>query len=132
MSRLHGRNGRLYVNLTSGGTAEPVTFLRSWSINFSTDNAEVTGFGDTNKVYVAGLPDVSGSFSGFYDDATVQTYTAANDGVARKFYLYPTTSATGQYWFGTALFDFNVEAAVDSGITISGDFQAASTVAKVG
>ena len=132
MSRLHGRNGRLYINLTSGGTAEPVTFLRQWSISFSTENADVTANGDTNKVYVAGLPDVSGSFSGWYDDATVQTYTAAVDGVARKFYLYPTTNATGQYWFGTALFDFNVEAAVDGGIAISGDFQAASAVSKAG
>jgi hypothetical protein len=132
MARLHGRNGRLYVNITSGGTAEPIAFLNNWDIQFAVDNAEVTAFGDTNKVYVAGLPDASGSFSGFYDDATAQVYTAAADGVARKFYLYPTTSATGQYWFGTALFDFSVSSSVDGAITISGDFQAASAVTKVG
>ena len=132
MARLHGRNGRLYVNITSGGTAEPIAFLNNWDIQFAVDNAEVTAFGDINKVYVAGLPDASGSFSGFYDDATAQVYTAAADGVARKFYLYPTTSATGQYWFGTALFDFSVSSSVDGAITISGDFQAASAVTKVG
>jgi hypothetical protein len=132
MARKHGRSGRLYTNLTSGGTAEPVAFLRDWSINFSVDNVDVTAFGDTNKVYVAGLPDVSGSFSGFYDDATVQLYTAAQDGVARKFYLYPDNSSTGIYWFGTALFDFNVSSAVDGAVTVSGDFNASSAVAKVG
>lgn len=131
MARIHGRSGRLYVNLTSGGTAEPVTFLNQWSINFATDNVEVTAFTDTNKTYVAGLPDVGGSFSGFYDDATVQTYTAAVDGVARKFYLYP-GSGTSQYWFGTALFDFNVSSDVNGAVTIAGDFQAASAVSKVG
>lgn len=132
MARLHGRAGRLYVNITSGGTAEPIAFLNSWDINFSVDNVDVTAFGDSNKVYVAGLPDASGSFSGFYDDGTAQLYTAASDGVARRFYLYPTTAATGQYWFGTALFDFSVSSSVDGAITVSGDFQAASTVTKVG
>jgi hypothetical protein len=131
MARVAGRSGRLYVNLTSGGTAEPVTFLNQWSINFATDNIEVTALTDTNKVYVSGLPDCSGSFSGFYDDATVQTYTAATDGVARKFYLYPQSSTT-QYWFGTALFDFNVSGDVNGAVTISGDFAAATAVAKVG
>jgi hypothetical protein len=132
MARNHGRRGRLYVGITSAGVAEPIAFLRDWSINFSVDNVEVTAFGDANKVYVAGLPDSSGSFSGFLDDATAQLYTAATDGVARKFYLYPDTNSTGIYWFGTALFDFNVAGAVDGAVTVSGDFQAASGVSKVG
>lgn len=132
MARIHGRNGRLYVGITSAGTAEPIAFLNNWSISFATDNVDVTSFGDTVKVYVAGLPDASGSYSGHYDDATAQMFTAALDGVARRFYLYPSTSNNGQYWFGTALFDFNVESAVDGAVTISGDFQAASAVAKVG
>jgi hypothetical protein len=132
MARNHGRRGRLYVGITSAGVAEPIAFLRDWSINFSVDNVEVTAFGDANKVYVAGLPDSSGSFSGFLDDATAQLYTAATDGVARKFYLYPDTNSTGIYWFGTALFDFNAAGAVDGANTCSGDFQAASAVSKVG
>jgi hypothetical protein len=132
MARIHGRNGRLYGSLTSGGTAEPITFLNNWSINFATDNVDVTAFGDTGKVYVAGLPDASGSYSGFYDDETTQFYTAATDGVARKFYLYPNASATGKYWFGTALFDFNVSAAVDGAVAVTGDWSAASAVSRVG
>ena len=88
--------------------------------------------GDSNKVYVAGLPDASGSYSGFYDDATAQMYTAGTDGVARKFYLYPSTGSTTQYFFGTALFDFSLDSSVDGANTISGDFQAASLVSKVG
>jgi hypothetical protein len=130
MARIHGRNGRLYAAIASGGTAEPVVFLNQWSIDFTVDNVEVTAFGDTNKTYVAGLPDSSGSFSGFYDDATAQMYTAATDGVARNFYLYPNTSAA-TYWYGTALFDFSVSGSVDGGVTVSGDWNAASAVAKV-
>jgi hypothetical protein len=82
-------------------------------------------------VYVAGLPDSSGTFAGFYDSATAQLYTAATDGVARKFYLYPDT-ADAIYWFGTALFDFSVSTAVDGAVTVSGNWNAASIVSKVG
>ena len=131
MARLAGRSGRLYVGMTSStAAAEPITFLRQWSIDFTTDDIEVTAFGDTNKVYVAGLPDASGSFSGFYDDATAQLYTAAVDGAARRFYLYPTTADTGEYFSGTATFDFSAEAAVDGAVTVSGNWKAATAVTK--
>lgn len=132
MARIHGRNGRAYLGLASGGVAEPVAFLNSWSISFAVDKAEVTAFGDTNKVYVAGLPDASGDFSGFYDDATVQTYTAATDGVARKFYLYPSTSNNAQYFFGTVLPDFAVDASTTGPANIKSSWNAASAIAKVG
>lgn len=132
MSRLHGRNGRVYIALASGGTATPLTFVAKWSINFKTDKAKVTAMGDNNQIYVSGLPDASGSFSGWYDDATVQTYTAATDGVARAFYLYPTITNTAQYFWGTVLGDFNVESDVDGAVGMSADWAAASNIAKVG
>lgn len=132
MGRLAGRNGRVYMGLTSSGTAEPVAFQASWSINFTTNKIDVTAMGDNNKVYVAGLPDAQGQFAGFYDDATVQTYTAATDGVARKFYLYPTTASTSTYFFGTILPDMTIDATVDGAIAVSSSWAAASVIAKVG
>lgn len=130
MARKHGRNGRLYASITSAGTAEPIVYLNSWDISFEVDNVDVTAFGDTNKVYVAGLPDSSGSFSGFFDSASAQLYTAATDGVARNFYLYPDTG-DATYWYGTALFDFSVSSSVDGAVTVSGNWNAASAVSKV-
>ena len=134
MARIHGRRGRVYVGIASdSAAAEALPYTATWSIAFATDNAEVTAFGDTVKTYVAGLPDASGSFSGFLDDASAQTYTAAADGLARRFYLYPTTpSVTGPYWFGTALFDFNAEADVGDSVKVSGDWSAASAITKIG
>lgn len=129
MARKHGRNGRLYVAITSGGTAEPIAYLNSWDISFEVDNVEVTSFGDTNKVYVAGLPDASGSFAGFYDSSSAQLYTAATDGIARKFYLYPDTGDS-VYWSGEALFDFSVSSSVDGAVTVSGNWNASSSVTK--
>jgi hypothetical protein len=127
---IHGRAGRLYVDLTGSGSAEPVANLKSWSIDFSTDRIDTTCFGDTNKKYTAGLPDASGDFGGFLDIAGPQLYTAAADGAARKFYLYPTTSSA-TYWFGTGLFDFHAEGAVDSSVDVSGTWAAATIVSKV-
>lgn len=133
MARRHGRNGRVFMNLTSGGTAEPIAFVKSFTMSAATDKQDVTAFGDSNKIYVAGLPDAQGGFDFWYDDATVQTYTAAVDGVARKFYLYPDFVTTpGQYFFGTILPDFSVQASVDGAVEGSGSWNAASTIAKVG
>jgi hypothetical protein len=109
-----------------------VAFLNSWSISFQVERPEVTSFEDENKTYVAGLPDASGDFAGFYDDATVQTYTAATDGIARKFYLYPSTSSNGQYWWGTILPDFSVNGSVSGAVAVSASWNAASAIRKVG
>ena len=132
MARIAGRNGRVYIGIASGGTAEPLPFQASWSLSAAVDKIDVTAMGDSNKVYVSGLADASGDFAGFYDDATAQTYTAATDGVARKFYLYPSTLNTGQYWFGTVLPDFTVNSTVDGAVQVSCSLNAASTIAKVG
>lgn len=133
MGRIHGRNGRVYLGLASStAVAEPLPFMADWSINQVTDKAEVTAMGDSNKVYVSGLPDASGEFSGFYDDATAQTYTAATDGQARRFYLYPNLSTATQYWFGTILPDFSVNGGVSGAVQVKSSWNAASTIAKVG
>ena len=99
-----------YADFSSAGAAAavPIASLTQWSIDFSTDKVDATAFGDTNKQYLAGLPDSSGTFSGFYDDAERSAYAAAIDNTAnnaRRFYLYPDTNSTTKYWFGLGLFD---------------------------
>jgi len=132
LARIAGRNGRFYLAIASGGTAEPIAFQNKWSLNSSSDKIEVTAFGDGNKVYVAGLPDASGAVSGFYDDATAQTYTASQDGQPRKMYLYPSLLTATQYFFGTVLVDFAAESGVADAVTSAANWSAASTVFKVG
>lgn len=131
MTRRHGRNGQVYLGATNGAVAVPVLFQAAWSINMVSDKDEVTAFGDGNKVYVGGLPDASGDFSGFMDDATSQTYIAAVDGLARNFYLYPdTTNAPLIYWFGTILCDFSADGAVAGPVNFKSTWNAASKVQR--
>jgi hypothetical protein len=132
VARIAGRRGRVYIGIASGAEASALPFVATWAINFNTDKVEVTTMDDTTKVYVAGLPDASGTFSGFYDDATSQTYTAATDGLARKFYVYPSLSTATQYWFGTVLPDFQVDSDVAGAVKMSASWAAATPVAKVG
>ena len=65
MARRHGRNTRVYMNLTSGGTAEPIAFVKSYSFSAATDKADVTAYGDRNKKSVVGLPGDTGTVAGF-------------------------------------------------------------------
>lgn len=133
MSRIHGRRGRIYFGVASdSASASPLPFFATWSMNFATDKAEVTAMGDDNKIYVAGLPDASGQFSGFFDDTTAQTYTAAVDGLARKFYLYPSILSNSIYFFGTILADFSIDGSVSDAVKVSASWNAASIISKVG
>ncbi len=132
MSRFHGRKGRLYVQLQTADTAaQPVTFQNKWTLSSATDTVEGTAFEDNNKVYFAGLPDASGTFAGFLDDATLQTYSASRDGQARKMYLYPSTLTPANYFFGTAIFDFSTGGGTSEMATASGSWKAASDIQRV-
>lgn len=141
MSRIHGRNGIAYVAVTGNGTflttdvASPMAFLSDWSINFVVNKVDVTAMGDQNLIWVAGLPDASGDFTGFYDTATAQTYVAATDGLPRNFYLYPSTLGAqagpiGQYFFGQILPDYAVAGGVAAAVSLKSTWNAATRIQR--
>lgn len=132
MARRAGRNGRIYLGLSSSAaTAEPLPFYAKWSLQASTDKIDVTAMGDTNKTYVSGLPDASGDFSGFADDATTQTYAAAVDGQPRKFYVYPDlVNSPTLYWYGMILPDFSISSDVAGALEVSASWSAAGPILK--
>ena|SRR5260370_1258228 len=143
MSRIHGRNGVAYVavngpggaGVSGGQLASPMAFLSDWTINFVVNKVDVTAMGDANLIWVAGLPDANGDFTGFYDTATAQTYVAATDGLSRNFYLYPSTLGVqganpGQYFFGTILPDFSLTGGVTAAVSLKSTWNAASVIQR--
>jgi hypothetical protein len=123
----------VYIGLTFGASAQPAAFLSDWTVNMTTQKVDVTALGDSNVTYVAGLPNADGDFTGFYDTATAQTYAAAQDGLARTFYLYPSlinSVAPEQYFFGTILADFTVAGGVSSAVTMKSSWSAASQIVR--
>lgn len=134
MARISGRRGRVYLQIYSGDTAaSPLPFVAQWGISFATAKTDVTAMGDANKVYIAELPDASGTWSGFLDTASNQSYNVAADGLPRFFYLYAdaTLGTAGTYFFGTILGDFSLSSSVGGAITMSATWAAASTINRV-
>jgi len=130
MARYHGRGGVVYLGTAGGAVPSTVATLSSWTIDMSADKAEVTGFQDTNKIYMQGLPDMVGALSGFWDDTDDNLYDASRSTGPISMYLYPTGLATAKVWSGTAWIDFSIECPVDGPVTISGNWAAASSWAQ--
>lgn len=129
--RIHGRNGVVYLGLTNGGAASPVAFLSDWTISRVVAKVDVTAMQDPNLIYVAGLPDASGDFTGWYDDSTPQMYAASVDGLSRNFYLYENTNSPANYWFGQILPDFAVAGGVTKGVDVKSTWKAASPIQRM-
>ena len=130
MARYHGRGGVVYLGTAGGAVPSTVATLSSWTIDMSQDKADVTGFHDTNKVYVASLPDMVGTVSGFWDDTDDNLNDASRSAGPISMYLYPTGLATAKVWSGTAWIDMSIECPVDGPVTMSGDWAAASSWAQ--
>lgn len=132
MSVSAGRRGVVYLSTTGTGAAVNVLSLNAWTINKTTDKIEVTAFGDANKTYVQGLPDVQGTLSGFWNDSETKPFAAAasTDGV--KMYLYPDSTKPGSYHHGPAWLDVSMDVSVSGAVTISGSFAANGSWGSVG
>jgi len=135
-TRIPGRNGRILISTTSAGTATPVAFLRSWSIDSTRPAIDTTAMGDTTQTAVAGLPGSNASVEGFYDaDGSNQVYAAATaeGGSAKKFYLYADyTNDTAKYWFGTGAWDVSFSGSVDGAVSFTSNVVMNTALTAVG
>jgi hypothetical protein len=126
MARYHGKRGVLYISTTGAGAAAPVIGqLSEWSIDFTTDKQEVTAMGDLNKIKVAGLKDVTGRLSGFWDNASSDAlFTGADSADGVRMYIYPSQDAITKYFYGPAWMDMSIAGSVGGAVTISSSFDA--------
>lgn len=127
-----GRYGRVRYN--AAGAVSPLTTivaLDSWRLSLKTDYDEVTSFGDSNKVYVPGLQDISGSLSGHYDGTDTTLVAASHASTPGYLELAYNTAdllgspALAQTFGGTAYLDADIDASVAAAPKLSGSFRAA-------
>lgn len=123
----HGKGGVVYMSTTGAGTASTVVLLSEWSLDRSTDLVDVTSFGDTNKVSVQGLPNYTGTISGFWDSDSDVLFDASDSSTAVKMYLYPSANAPTVYFAGTAWVSASISVGINAAVAISGTFTAASS-----
>jgi len=133
MAKYHGKGGAVFLATSAGGAVGLCAGLTEWSIDSTTDTVEVTSFQDTNKSYVQGLPDLKGSFSGYWDAADDRIFDAAASTDGAKMILYPAYPlVSGQYWHGVAWVDASPSANVADAVKVSGTFVAAGAWTRVG
>ena len=124
MARYHGGKGVIYQSITGSGTATATVSLSKWSLDKATDTVEVTAFGDLNKQYVQGLPDVKGTISGWFDSADDSLFDGADSSDGVKLYLYPSSLAPTIYHYGPAWLSASIDVDAKGAVSISGTFVA--------
>lgn len=138
MARYSGRSVRVMIGRNPVGTAagsggDSASMLcnaNKFTIDQSVEQIDATGFCDTSKVYVPGVPDAKGNVSGVYDDTLDNLLSAAADGAPRKFYMYPNWADPTRYFFGTGTFSNSMEASVSGATSWSADWAAATPVTR--
>ena len=104
--------------------------LNTWKASFKTNKEDVTCFGDTNKVYVPAMKDVSGTLTGFWnsDPHGAGVLFDAADASAPGFLKLVPNSSTGEsawFWSGLAYLDAEIDCSVDGAPKVTGEFMAA-------
>lgn len=119
MTRIHGRGGIAYLSRLSGDPASPVAFLSDWEVDYARTVFDTTNLLDTQHLYTASVTGVTGSFKGFFDTATAQSYQAATDGLPRSLFLYPVRATPGQFFTGPVLPDYALGGGAVSAVGLS-------------
>src|SRR5215471_13620360 len=104
--RIHGSKGQMLMDPTGGATAVAVADINSWTLNLARDTADVTAFQDTNKQYVTGLPDIKGTYGGWYNSVSYQViFDAALGNIAVMLKLEPSSLDATNFFTGLAYID---------------------------
>lgn len=125
-----GRYGKVSFDPAPTVTPAPVEVisLNKWKLSMKTSKQNVTCFGDTNAVYVPGMPDLSGTLSGFWNSDELTILDAAmNADVPGFLELMPNKNEATFKFAGPAYFDFNIDATVDGAPEVSSEFMAAGS-----
>lgn len=127
-TKLHGKNGAIYLGAAKGSGGIKVATKTEWMLQRNRDYVDATVFGDTNKTYLAGLPNVQGNFNGFLDSSGDLLLNSATSD-AQTMYLYAQDDPNNVLpdilvAHGPAFIDASVTVGNTDGVKISGDFRA--------
>lgn len=116
-TKLHGKNGAIYVNATKVATKT------EWTLALNRDYVDATVFGDTNKTYLVGLKDITGTYAGILDTSG-DLLVNATDEEAVTIALYAEDGGTA-IATGPGLFDASITCNNTDAVRVSGNFRAA-------
>ena len=128
----HGKNGAIFLGGASGSGGVKVASKTEWSLQRNRDYVDSTTFGNTNKTYLAGLPNIQGTYAGILDVSGDLLLSAATS-EALLIYLYAddVLDATGSAGnvlvaHGSGFLDATVNCTNTDAVRITGEFRASA------
>jgi hypothetical protein len=122
----HGKDGRILLSEGASGVdaaLKVVALIAEWTLDMTRDKVETTALGSPNKTYVAGLKDIKGTISGFWNDKDDALFVAADAADGVYMALYPVDGGDW-YWTGPAWIDASIKGGTTSAVTFDGTFTA--------
>ena len=108
MSIKSGRYGQVMYD-PAGVTPIALIALNSWTMDMKTEKEDVSCFLDTNRVYVPGLRDMSGTVGGFWNSSNVILTDAAEATTPGMLKLMPNNTESTFFWSGLAYIDASID-----------------------
>src|SRR5262245_36683795 len=121
--RKHGSHGQVKLDEsgTVPGTPVAVADLNAWTLDMARDQVDVTAFGDANKQYVLGLPDVKGTYAGWWNSASSPAlFNIAQGTTPVTLNLVPSTDEATYFFEGLAYLDASINCSATGAVSISG------------
>lgn len=125
MSIKTGRLGTVKWDPVPASPQSPVAIisLNAWKLSLKTDYENVACFGDTNKVYVPGLRDISGSLGGFWNADSTVLVAASSQSTPGYLELAPNSTEPSFVFGGLAYIDADIDCSL-AAPKLSGSFMA--------
>jgi len=126
MSIKTGRYGKVSWDPAGGSALVQIVSINSWKGSFQTEFEDVSCFGDTNKVYIPGLMDISGTFAGFWNSAELALFKAAMSPTPGTLQLAPNQTEAAFVWQGPAYMGADIDCSMNAP-KVTGTFKAAGS-----
>jgi hypothetical protein len=123
MAILTGRYGTIKWD-PAGITPVALISLNTWKLSLKTDYEDVTCFGDSNKVYVPGMRDISGSLGGFWNSSNVALFTATGTATPGLLELAPNSTESTFKFSGGAYLDADIDCSAKGAPKVTSTFKA--------
>jgi hypothetical protein len=126
-TKLHGKNGAIYINGPKG-TGTKAAAKSGYTLNLGRDYVEATVFGETNKTYLTGLRDISGTWEGLMDvSGDLLVNLSSEDETDIYLYADDRDGEEVLLAWGPGLFDASIEASLSDAVRARGNFRAAGS-----
>lgn len=113
-----------------------VTTIKAWTVNFSNTELDLTAFGDLWKIFIEGVSEWSGTYTGLIDNATFDPLSSINfqAAAAAATFVFDNSATDGSFNGNIILTGMDASNAVDGvpevSFTFEGDGAAVITPAS--